>query len=866
MKQIKRIFFYSLFKDIMSISYIKKKFSPNFLYIFSKYLKLGSLTFFISSGLILQWNCGGKPILLEEAQMTVLFDVNDGEGTPPSSMIINTGASILIPNSQNITKPRHVFLGWSTSKNPIGTDWMLEGTTYVIPKTLSLEVSTLVLYVAWGTTYQVTYNVNEGFGSVVDFKLYEAGSVSTILPILGATRPVSASPSPTDGFFAWGLNPNGTGIFYNVGEQVGFASNTTLYALWYYPISYDCNGGVVSGNFPTLTSARTGADLSHLSGVGCTRLNYIQIGWSTTGFSPVIASMPKAPITLKAVWGTTYGITYDLNGGLGLVNDTTRYPAGSLATIQPITGATGSVFVSASYNNGFFGWGVNPEGTGTTYISGEKVGFASDTTLYALWYYPITFDCNGGDGVAPATIHQRVGANLSTLPNTACGNLDGLMQLGWSVSGNAPLLTTMPNGPINLKAVYLADRNSNGLIEIFSVEELNYVRYNLAGTNRKTEASRIGVSRGCPNDLCWGYELAADIDFANTKWGSAYIGADRVEEGWEPLGTCGNNDSCFDASDEPFVATFLGNGFVIRNLYINRPTRKGIGFFGFTLNTASISQMALEGVFIRGRDDVGGLVGNQRGIINASYATGSVFAHQSIFANSNAGGIVGFQNGTIRDTYFMGSVIGTGNNVGGLVGTKNFGTIQNSYATGFVSGNHYIGGLVGIQIAGKITNSYVARTSVLGRGRSVGGFIGIQLDGSIVNAYSSTSWVTGFGVNVGGFMGELSGGTISNNYATGLVFGSINNIGGFSGWVFSEEVIMRNNYWDTTTTGWATSAGTGATGLATAEMQDATAGATIRGLGTCFNFRGASKYPQLYTWDASISSCTTTPLFRPNNE
>ena len=98
---------------------------------------------------------------------------------------------------------------------------------------------------------------------------------------------------------------------------------------------------------------------------------------------------------------------------------------------------------------------------------------------------------------------------------------------------------------------------------------------------------------------------------------------------------------------------------------------------------------------VTGNDYVGGLAGESDGDTNNSNATG-VFVRGS----NNIGGLVGSQGtgANINDSYATGSVVGTSNNIGGLVGIQDSNSnIRNSYATGNVTGNDYVGGLVGIQ-------------------------------------------------------------------------------------------------------------------------------------------------------------------------
>jgi hypothetical protein len=188
-------------------------------------------------------------------------------------------------------------------------------------------------------------------------------------------------------------------------------------------------------------------------------------------------------------------------------------------------------------------------------------------------------------------------------------------------------------------------------------------------------------------------------------------------------------------------------------------------------------------------------------------------------------------------------------NVGGLVG-RNWGTVSNSYSTGNVAGYHYwLGGLVGWN-RGDVSDSYCTST-VTGLGyvpMSVGGLVG-QNWGNVSNSYATGS-VTGDSY-VGGLVGANRGGTVSNCYSTGGVTGDY-NVGGLVGESWGT---VTNSFWDTETSGQATS--DGGTGKTTAQMQDivtfsgatwdiiAVADPVIRNLSYIWNIVDDETYPFL---------------------
>jgi len=239
-----------------------------------------------------------------------------------------------------------------------------------------------------------------------------------------------------------------------------------------------------------------------------------------------------------------------------------------------------------------------------------------------------------------------------------------------------------------------------------------------------------------------------------------------------------------------FGGTFEGDGYVISNLRIQGAGN--LGLFGELRSGAEVYNVALEAVDVNGTgDSVGGLASSSYG-------------------------------GSIIGSYTSGCVNGN-SSVGGLVGRIYYGRITTSCSEGSVSGGSGVGGLVGRTTHGEITYSYSACTVV--GSESVGGLVGLNKQpyprlpyhiagGPILDCYSigAVSGTSG----VGGLVG--SGGNMVRCYSTGLVSGE-SDVGGLLGHIFFFRVFVTDCFWDTETSGQATSAG--GTGKTTAEMQTA---------------------------------------------
>ncbi|WP_165452562.1 X2-like carbohydrate binding domain-containing protein [Paenibacillus thalictri] len=186
------------------------------------------------------------------------------------------------------------------------------------------------------------------------------------------------------------------------------------------------------------------------------------------------------------------------------------------------------------------------------------------------------------------------------------------------------------------------------------------------------------------------FKLTADIDLTIYSAGN----------GWQPIGdgaTVTNR----------FTGTMDGNGFKITNLKINRTNQFYLSLFG-VVEGAHITNMRLEGVDIAGSGGnyAGGLAGIVlSGTIEQTYVTGRValISDPSNNAGQSVGGLVGENYGVIKNSYSTVEVSGW-TTVGGLVGYHT-GTIENSYAAALVTGDG-IGGLVASNNGGTITSSY----------------------------------------------------------------------------------------------------------------------------------------------------------------
>ena len=254
---------------------------------------------------------------------------------------------------------------------------------------------------------------------------------------------------------------------------------------------------------------------------------------------------------------------------------------------------------------------------------------------------------------------------------------------------------------------------------------------------------------------------------------------------------------------ESFSGSLDGSGHSILSLLINPGQTDYVGLFG-RLNGGALQRLALVNVTVQGRDAVGALAGSveANGSINGSTVTGLIVGRDRV------GGVAGENHGLIKLSHSESTVVGTidsqghGNAIGGLVGRNARGArIRSSHARGSVSGADSVGGLVGLNQApiyhshaqstvsghqyagglagynvGNIFGSYSAGV-VSGTG-NVGGLVGWNYYNSIVDSHSDSTVISA-GNGVGGLVG-YSLGSIFRSHATGAVSGN-ERVGGLVG-------------------------------------------------------------------------------------
>ncbi len=223
------------------------------------------------------------------------------------------------------------------------------------------------------------------------------------------------------------------------------------------------------------------------------------------------------------------------------------------------------------------------------------------------------------------------------------------------------------------------------------------------------------------DNLYGSHTLMNDLD-SNTP-GYEELASQTADEGkgWQSIGIW---------SLSAFTGTLDGQGYEIRDLFINRPNESPVGLFGFTGYEGVIKDIKVVDVTVTGYYYVGGLVGFNNGLVTNSYSTGNVSGTVGM-----VGGLVGKNSGNLSKSYSTAYVNGMVN-AGGLVGDNWDGTVSDSYSTGRVAGYSCVGGLVAYNNRGDVANSY-STGSVIGN-EEVGGLVGRNNDGTVGDSLWNT--------------------------------------------------------------------------------------------------------------------------------
>lgn len=285
-----------------------------------------------------------------------------------------------------------------------------------------------------------TVNIPSAFPDVAGYTKYITltSAANTVGMSASAISNLAIKPDSSSKMLAseWATILKG-GKYYEA--LFGDVTLTVTYEPIDYSISYNLNGGTVSGTNPTsynvttptfalINPTKTGYDFTGWTGTG--------LGGATTSVSVVKGSTGNRAYT--ANWSAksfTNSLIYNANGGTGA-------PATQTASVTyPSTSSTFTLSTTKPTKTGytFAGWydaasGGNAIGATTTVGSASYAGNQSKT-VYAHWTantYNIVYDLNGGTAKAGGSYPSK--ATYDTAFGVSVPTKAGYVFAGWNVS------------------------------------------------------------------------------------------------------------------------------------------------------------------------------------------------------------------------------------------------------------------------------------------------------------------------------------------------------------------------------------------------------------------------------------------------
>ncbi len=410
------------------------------------------------------------PLILERDYYTVSCHGNDNTaGSTPvdpthySKEISRKETFCVQGNIEGLVKDGYAFAGWNSKADGSGTSYEI-GNAFPV-------FGDIILYAVWMPVYSVTYSAN---GADL-WEVYQPVSYpqGTKVRVIDKDR---VSMYKFNCIFAgWCNTPGGSGTTYSPGDVFSITSDVVLYAKWQpafdsnnkpkRTFSYNGNGNT-EGSLPPIQLISSTQEVTiTVAGPGTMKKEgYIFDGWfwnsSDYKEGDTIKIFDLSP-TLSAKWEPAFTVTYHKNTSTSgsAPTDTNVYTTGIHVTIL---GNTGNLLNDAvGY---FYGWNTSADGTGTTYLPGDKVLLSSSLSLYAMFSSvvveippeillvstPILYYANQADsGQAPIDYnYYSAGSSIVVL-----GNSGGLYKYnhvfaGWNTKSDGSGTSYLPGSTI----------------------------------------------------------------------------------------------------------------------------------------------------------------------------------------------------------------------------------------------------------------------------------------------------------------------------------------------------------------------------------------------------------------------------------
>ena len=403
---------------------------------------------------------------------------------------------------------------------------------------------------------------------------------------------------------------------------------------------------------------------------------------------------------------------YNVGGivGIGEANSIVEncYATGNIKGLNYIGGVSGSSNSAATIRNSAALNNYISSATGTGYgrIHGASTRITPTLLNNFAWEGLLV-----NDEKKPGIFNDRNGEDKSA--DEIINNLETWSAFSedyWLVSAGSPPILKVFLGNENIEQIALYPEYLFGEPDEILPEQEWY--YNRSAEDKVANIYRIGKAE----ELAYLAHivhtqnsfsgktilLTRDIDFTDFDWSKEASELNKYEihvnattppypydgNGWIPIGR----------AYRQFQGTFDGNGYVIKNLYIDRPNSDHQGFLGYaSYVSSSIKNLGIVDANVIGGDLTGIMTGTAN-LVENSFTTGSV---------EGMGGIAGMGR-NISNSYSTADVTRRGsggegcNGTGGVYGCNNATTdFTNLYATGTVIGGSGIGNFFWSPVTGR---------------------------------------------------------------------------------------------------------------------------------------------------------------------
>ena len=380
----------------------------------TSYTNLANLTTTAAITLYAQWRAG--------VTHTVTFNANGGTGSQ-ADQVAGQATNL---NANQFSRTNYTFTGWNTVAN--GT-----GYSYVNQSVYSFAQDT-TLYAQWAIIV-VPHSVSfYGNGATSGTTSSQTASATQALTLNGFVR-------TGYNFLGWNINNNAGTATYLDGQNYSFGADLSLYAIWVAqaPNVITFNGnGATSGSMSTETASSSTVLYSN----AFVRSGYTFLNWNTAANGSGVSYQSSytysfaASITLYAIWGQNFTVTYDGNTNTGgtAPSSQSSYVGGATITLQSNTGNLSKTGYLLS------GWNTAANGTGTAYAIGQNnLTLSAGVTLYAQWLgatYVLLYTGNGNtSGTVPAIQSYTYGsAGITLRANSGTLAKTGYTFVGWNTS------------------------------------------------------------------------------------------------------------------------------------------------------------------------------------------------------------------------------------------------------------------------------------------------------------------------------------------------------------------------------------------------------------------------------------------------